>query len=129
MKPATIFICLLACMSVFNCQTKNENATQLTPKEFNEFLKGDAQLIDVRTPKEFNKEHIINAKNKNYFAEDFSSIIEEFDKEKPILIYCRSGKRSGKSIEQFKKAGFTKIYELEGGILNWKENGLKTTSE
>lgn len=129
MKPSIIFICLLVCMSVFNCQTSNENVTQLSPKEFNEFLKSYPQLIDVRTPKEFNKEHIINAKNKNYFAEDFSSIIEEFDKEKPIFIYCRSGKRSGKSIEKFQKAGFSIIYELEGGILNWKENGLKTTLE
>lgn len=129
MKPSLISILLVVCISVFSCQTKNDKVIQLKPKEFNQFLKSNPQLIDVRTPKEFNLEHIVNAQNKNYFAEDFSTLIEELDKEQPVFIYCRSGKRSGKSISKFLNAGFTNIYELEGGILNWKDKGFKTTKK
>lgn len=98
----------------------------MTPKEFDRFLNDvTIQLIDVRTPKEFKAEHIKNAKNINFFDEDFSKKINKLNKEKPVYIYCRSGKRSGKSAEQFKKLGFTHIYDLKGGILNWKSKNYK----
>lgn len=110
----------------FNCQSPtNKNVTQLSPKEFQSFLNDDIQLIDVRTPKEFNVDHIDYAENINFFDENFLKTINKLDKENPVFIYCRSGKRSGKSIAEFQKAGFTKIYELKGGILNWKSEGLK----
>lgn len=113
-------------VSLFNCQSSNENITQLSPKEFQSFLNEEIQLVDVRTPKEFNTDHINYAENINFLSEDFSNSIDKLDKEKPVFIYCRSGKRSGKSVSDFQKVGFTKIYELEGGILKWKSEGFKT---
>lgn len=112
---------------MFNCQSSTNNqVTQLSPKEFQSFINKDIQLIDVRTPKEFNADHINYAENINFLSEDFSKSIDKLDKEKPVFIYCRSGKRSGKSTADFQKVGFNKIYELEGGILKWKSEGFKT---
>ena len=126
MKQFLIFICFVVSVSVFNCQTPSDkNVTQLSPKELEVFLDDNIQLIDVRTPDEFNLEHINQAININFFDEDFSKTIDTLDKKNPIFIYCRSGKRSGNSISEFQKAGFTKIYELEGGILNWKSEGFE----
>tara|TARA_R110002049_G_scaffold44064_2_gene129180 strand:+ start:639 stop:1007 length:369 start_codon:yes stop_codon:yes gene_type:complete len=115
---------------VFSCQTASDkNITVVPPKEFNMLLNDKTvQLIDVRTPKEFNVEHIENAKNINFFDEDFFEKINKLNKEEPVYIYCRSGKRSGKSAALFKKAGFTQIYDLEGGILNWKSEGYKLST-
>lgn len=122
-------ICIYSLISVLflNCQSSNnENVTQLTPKEFQSFLNDDIQLIDVRTPKEFNEDHINYAENIDFLSENFSNTIDKLDKEKPVFIYCHSGNRSGKSIADFQKVGFKKIYELEGGILKWKSEGFKT---
>ena len=127
MKRFLIFIWSLISISIFNCESSSgKNVTQLSPKEFQSFLNEDTQLVDVRTPKEFAEDHINYAENINFFSEDFSSSIDKLDKEKPVFIYCRSGKRSGKSVAEFQKVGFTKIYELEGGILKWKSEGFKT---
>ena len=127
MKRFLIFIWSLISVSVLNCESSSgKNVTQLSPEEFQSFLKEGTQLVDVRTPEEFNEDHINYAENINFLSEDFSNSIDELDKEKPVFIYCRSGKRSGKSVADFQKAGFTKIYELEGGILKWKSEGFKT---
>ena len=113
--------------SVFGCnQVKSqEGLTHLNPEEF-QFQIGQegVQLIDVRKPEEVNSGYIPNAINMNYFSDNFVSSIKKLDTLKPVYIYCRSGKRSVNSVKHFKEAGFTQIYNLEGGILNWQSDGL-----
>lgn len=130
MKRFLLYIWLILSVSIFSCQTtSNKNITVVPVEEFNTFLKDKTiQLIDVRTPEEFQVEHIENAVNINFFDEDFSEKINKLNKEKPVYIYCASGVRSGKSSEVFLEAGFTHIYDLEGGILNWKSEGFKLSS-
>lgn len=86
----------------------------------------DIQLIDVRTPEEFDEGHLDKALNINYYDDAFmSDMISKLDKSKPIYIYCKSGGRSGKASKKLKKQGFTKVYDLEGGIINWNKNNMK----
>jgi rhodanese-related sulfurtransferase len=77
------------------------------------------QLVDVRTPEEFNEGKIENAQNIDFYANDFKSKIEALDKSKPVFIYCRSGGRSAKAANIFKEAGFKEIYDLQGGYMNY----------
>jgi rhodanese-related sulfurtransferase len=46
------------------------------------------------------------------------------DKTKPVILYCKSGKRSKASSIILLEAGFEKVYDLDGGILEWKDKGL-----
>lgn len=110
----------------FNClASTNTNVIQLIPVEFKSSINNDAvQLIDVRKPSEYAAGHIVNSVNINFLSDYFTSNIGKLNKEKPVYIYCRSGKRSNKSAIEFKKAGFTKIYNLKGGILNWESQGF-----
>lgn len=85
----------------------------------------NVQLIDVRTSEEFNEGHIKNAVNIDFYKSDFITQMNKLDKNKPVYIYCRSGGRSGKTATQLKKQGFTEVYDLEGGILDWKENNFE----
>jgi len=114
-----------------NCQSDSiKGAVKLSPKIFKDSIENnDAQLVDVRTPKEFHVDHIENAVNINYFSKKFTDSISLLNTKKPVFIYCRSGKRSTKSVSMFKKAGFKYVYELEGGILNWKKESLKSISK
>jgi len=106
---------------IFNGCSQSKSAEILNKKEF---AKGIAQknvrVIDVRTPEEYQAGHIDNAENIDYYdQENFKKAFMEFDKDDPIYIYCRSGGRSQKAGEILKQLGFTNLYDLEGGYLNW----------
>ena len=73
----------------------------------------------MRTPEEFTKYHIQNAKNINYRNANFKREIEKLDKSKPVLIYCLSGARSKMAMQMMHEAGFVAIYELNVGINGW----------
>ena len=96
----------------------------ISPKDLNATL-GDIQLIDVRTPGEYAEGYIEGAININFFDSDFNAQMAKWNKDKELYIYCRSGKRSGKAAKRLSDQGFTKIYDLQGGILNWNRNKLK----
>lgn len=120
---------LLFTLPLVNCQSNTKNEHLLTPDKFSEALQKlpNIQLIDVRTPNEFNTSHLKGAVNIDYNSGNFSEAIKTLDKNKPVYVYCRSGNRSGKSVSEFKKQGFTQIYDLKGGILNWTQKGLDVT--
>ena len=54
----------------------------------------DVQLVDVRTPEEFSEGHLENAINIDVTADDFDAKVASLDKEKPVMVYCKSGGRS-----------------------------------
>jgi rhodanese-related sulfurtransferase len=60
--------------------------------------------------------------------DDFKQQVNVLDKEKPVYVYCRSGKRSARAAEILKEMGFTKVYDLQGGIMEWQENDLETVN-
>ena len=85
------------------------------------------QLIDVRTPKEYGEGYIKNAKNIDFFQDNFIEEMSKLNKNEPIYIYCKSGGRSGRASKKLKDAGFTKVYDLEGGIKKWSSEGKGIT--
>lgn len=82
----------------------------------------DVQLVDVRTPEEYKKEHIVNSQNIDFRSPTFEEDVKQLDKSKPVILYCKSGKRSAKCAKKLKEAGFEKIYDLEGGISKWRHS-------
>lgn len=81
-------------------------------------------IIDVRTPEEFSQEHIENAINLNYNSEDFSRELGKLDKAKTYLIYCKGGSRSSGALAIMKEQIFMTVYNMFGGITQWKSEGL-----
>ncbi|MCF7569215.1 rhodanese-like domain-containing protein [Sabulilitoribacter arenilitoris] len=127
MKQILVLILLLiSILVIFSCSKRLPSKAKLiSAEDMQSLLKQDSVLlIDVRTPKEFNAGHIKNALNINFFAPTFTEDIKAIDKEKPVILYCRSGKRSAKSAKKFIEAGFTDLYNLDGGIIKWKLEGF-----
>lgn len=121
-----------------SCKQKQEvgdvNRVQLvSPQEMKQFIDmNQVQLIDVRTPEEYEAGHLINSENLNFFDETFEAELDKLDKNAPVCVYCKSGGRSAKAAEILKKKGFKAIYNLDGGIMGWEKEGLpidKTKSE
>ena len=74
-----------------------------------------AKLVDVRTPEEFAEKHVDGAENVPV------DVIGERDlgaKDKPIVVYCHSGRRSARAADTLRAKGYTKVYDL-GGMSNW----------
>ena len=86
-------------------------------------------LVDVRTKKEFDDGHIENALNIDYFSTTFSDEISNIGLERPVLVYCRSGNRSGKSMRIMSDLGFKEVYNLIGGIKGWKAKNNRLIKE
>jgi len=100
-------------------------AKDVTVSEFNDFIKkGEGQLIDVRTPNEFESGNIASSTNIDFYSAGFQDQLTKLDKNKPVYLYCRSGRRSGIAMNLMKDMGFISVYNLDGGIIAWQEQGL-----
>ena len=81
-------------------------------------------ILDIRTPGEFQSGHLQSAILIDFYSQTFVDRLRQLDKGKNFLIYCRTGNRSTKSLEIFKKLKFQKIYHMANGISTWKSGGF-----
>ncbi|WP_395046395.1 thioredoxin domain-containing protein [Flavobacterium sp.] len=125
-------ISILIIVVVFtSCKGQTSKAIQtIDVKAFSEKLQTTEkpQLLDVRTPEEYNIEHITNATNVNWNGSDFVAKASNYDKTKPIFVYCKVGGRSGQAAEKLAELGFTTIYNLDGGMMKWSATGYSKPS-
>lgn len=112
---------------IWSCTSSSSQAyAQVINKKVNktEFAKlmkkSGAQLIDVRTPREFSNGNISGSKNIDYNGDSFEKQMKKLDKNKPVLVYCAAGGRSENAAELLKEWGFKEVYDLEGGYNGWK---------
>lgn len=81
-------------------------------------------VLDIRTPGEFESGHLPGAILIDLYSQTFVDQLSRLDKEKTFLIYCRTGNRSTKALEIFKKLKFQKVYHLSTGIRAWQSEGF-----
>ena len=98
---------------------------KLDVENFNNAILGKVGvLVDVRTPKEYEDYHIPGAIMVDYKNDNFKTeFAKKLDKKTPVLIYCRSGGRSGRALKVLEKMGY-KVYNLGHGMKDWKKNGM-----
>ena len=117
-----LFIGVLLMASCSESQEKEDQAGYqiVTTMEFKEMLsESDIQIVDVRKAVEFSQGTIKGAINIDVLSSDFRAKIEELDKSKKTLIFCKSGGRSGRAGAMMEKMGFEKIVDLSGGYAGW----------
>lgn len=83
-------------------------------------------LIDVRTPLEYSEVHVPQARNVPLHKIDPASLMQvrSGSAESPLYFICRSGSRGQQACEQFCRAGFPNVVNVEGGTLAWAAGGL-----
>jgi len=98
----------------------------LSPAAFDAELKAheDAQLLDVRTPDEYDAGHIKGAMQANIQKEqEFIRRAEALDQRKTVYVYCLSGGRSQAAANWLQRHGYN-VKQLDGGITAWKAANL-----
>lgn len=86
--------------------------------------KDNVTLIDVREDSETSN-GIIKGAKMIPLAEVAARVTDfESKKDSPVLVYCRSGSRSGSACNTLTKNGFTEVYNLSGGIMSWESENL-----
>ncbi len=114
---------MLSLSTLFGCKSEPKKIVKIVSvADFSEGLSiDDVQLVDVRTAEEYQEGHIENAQLIDVKSEDFHDKIQELDKDKPVYLYCRSGKRSGKASKIMLELGFKEIVDLKGGYIAWSK--------
>ena len=120
-----IFATLLTAFGLCVSCHADDSIVVLSPDEYECAVKKDttAVILDVRTHSEFSDEHIYDAINLDVLDKDlFAAGVDKLDKTKTYYIYCRSGRRSHNAALMMKDRGF-KVFDMKGGILEWKAAG------
>jgi len=103
---------------------------QLGSKQFNELSSQNTGiLIDVRTKSEFKNGHLQDAGNLNYYSLDFHKKLNLLPRNQPIYLYCNTGYRSEKAAEILIENGYTNVYNLQHGIMEWELENLPVIVE
>jgi rhodanese-related sulfurtransferase len=116
---------LLAVPSLIPAQAKGPSFTTVAPREALDYIRTNKDnpnfvLLDVRTPEEFEEGHIEGAININYHAQNFVDELKKLNRGKTYLVYCRTGNRSGDTLDIMKKLQFKEVYRIEGDMVRWK---------
>ena len=122
-----LFLVLVVLVTACSSGTDTASIELVSPEQAAEVIE-DAPaglvVLDIRTPEEYNEVRLDGAINVDYYATDFADQLDTLDKNNPYVMYCRSGNRSSDAVETMKDLGFTEVYEIDGGIVNWYESGF-----
>jgi phage shock protein E len=123
-KKLLALLALVGVLFVAGCSSSAGAVQAVDPQAF---LQTAAQsgttVIDVRTPAEFAAGHIDGAVNINVESDTFNGQIDSLDKNATYAVYCHSGRRSTLATDAMAQAGFTKLYNLKGGIADLQAAG------
>ncbi|MFC1748660.1 rhodanese-like domain-containing protein [Pseudomonadota bacterium] len=118
---------LITCIVLLNISAADTSPTSISAPKLQELLKSESNdmlLLDVRSPREYAQGHISTALNIPHTV--LGKNIYKIDnyKNKPVIIYCRSGVRAGIASQILSDAGFSKLLHLSGDMNGWHAAGF-----
>ncbi|MGC6491170.1 MAG: thioredoxin domain-containing protein [Flavobacteriales bacterium] len=114
--------------TLLSCQTNSQSVENISAQDVNAYLDSENLiLLDVRTAQEISKGIIKNASVIDFYDSNFDKKIQKIQKDKTVIVYCKSGGRSSKAAQQLLAMGQAQVLNLEGGIMSWKKAGFPIT--
>jgi len=118
-------IAVITSLLLAGCSTTTTGATNMNVSEFSKKItESGVVVLDVRTPGEFAEGYIEGAQNIDFQSGNFENEIAALDKNVTYAVYCRSGNRSGQAAKIMHDAGFNDVYNLDGGVIDWANEGM-----
>ena len=119
--PLSISILILLFLCLSSCDS-GHHVHNISPDSFQKILEKDVVLLDVRTPNEISEGFIKDASALNYYDPDFARKLSLVQKDKPVLVYCKSGGRSSAAAKLLVDLGHNDVYNLSGGFMSWMKH-------
>jgi phage shock protein E len=115
---------IAAVLLLAGCSSSN-SANNLGVSEFSaKAAEPGVITLDVRTPGEFAEGYIEGARLIDFQSGNFENEIANLDKNATYAVYCRSGNRSGQAVKVMQDAGFTNVFNMNGGVIDWANAGM-----
>ncbi|HGX92029.1 MAG TPA: rhodanese-like domain-containing protein [Candidatus Tenderia sp.] len=114
------FIAILVMLVMNEFKRKLLGFTEVGPNDAVRLMnQEDAAILDVREDSEYQEGHVLNAIHIPLGL--LEARLDELDeyREKPLIVYCRSGQRSAKAGAILRRQGFKSLYKLSGGMMAW----------
>jgi len=113
--------CTTGAESQSGSQGGGEPCALVSGTEARKLISEGALLVDVRSPEEFQADHLPGARN--IVHTEVSAHLSELPKDKPIVVYCRSGRRSALAAEELRTRGY-QVWDL-GARSAWETSGSR----
>ncbi len=122
-----LLIALALCLPMLGMSQTASAVSAVDVQQGAEMQKHGALLLDVREPDEYAAVHAVGATL--IPLGELPARLNELKqyKDKPIAVICRSGRRSARSVEILRNAGFSQVVNIEGGTSAWESAGLPVT--
>lgn len=110
---------------MLNLEYKHKQMRKITPKDVAKLKEsGEALFIDVRTPAEIRQDQLDDCTCVPHEKVASCPNLDVLDRRKEIVLICASGKRAVIAAEALEKKGFKNLTIMEGGVSQWKADGL-----
>jgi phage shock protein E len=120
-----VFALISSLILLVGCSTSTAGVTNMNVVEFSKKItESGVVILDVRTPGEFAEGFIEGAQMIDFQSGNFEAEIGTLDKDVTYAVYCRSGNRSGQAVKIMQDAGFLNLFNLEGGVIDWANQGM-----
>ena len=108
---------LVACAPV-------ERGGDLSVEAVHAMLSSDTStmLVDVRTAEEYRAGHLRNCTLMDFYQADVRARLRALPRDRSIVLYCRSGRRSADAKRYMDSLGYTRVYNMLGGIVAWQQH-------
>lgn len=132
MKPAmarsllALILALSVLVTACSSDTRTQSIELVSPADAAQVIADDPAglvVLDLRTLEEFNEARLADAIMVDFYADDFADQLDTLNKDAPYVVYCRTGNRSSEAVKTMKDLGFVEVYEVDGGIVNWYDQG------
>lgn len=114
---------VISTLLVVTCAPVKEGG-DVTARQVAEMLRKDTSiiLVDVRTPEEYQQGHIKGARLMDFYSAEFHAMMQTLPQDRPVILYCRSGRRSDEAMKFLTSIGYSRVFNMLGGIIQWKKD-------
>lgn len=121
---AILAVAMALAVLVFELRTRRLAYAAVRPQEAIQLMNQGAQLYDLRDAAGYASGHINGAKHLDPGQQAHAADQLKRFKERMLLLYCEDGNRSTSLARQLHASGFTKVFNLRGGLGSWRADGL-----
>lgn len=115
---------MFAIVFAYEMRMARRKGVDISPAQAVALINNGAQPVDIRAAAQFEKSHLLDARN--IPLADFDQHISSLEKlkERGILVYCENGATSIKAVEKLQERGIASVKSLRGGLAAWRGENL-----